>query len=390
MLPVEKPWPDPKYFFAAPTRPQAKDIAWDDLKALTPPNWIKSISETELKITTIWNSSIQLFGLEKAQRMEGRGYDGGGVDERADVKPKAISISIMPALADRNGWLWQSGVPKRDGVGAASFNKEFAQAAESGVIEGTNDRAEAYAWESATVMSEEQLAFFRATMDEKDFNEQFRAMIETIGGAVFHAFGPHNIAGNPECPYDRIQYNPSKAIIIGCDFNVDPMCWVLCHAVNGELHQFDEIWLRNTNTPAALEYLVKRYRSHESGWWIYGDASGKARKTSASASDYKHIMSVDELVGKRLNVPKANPAIKDRMSSCNALFKSADDHVRYFVSPTCVKTIEDLQARAYKEGTSILNDGAMVGHITDALGYVIHSRYPQRLGRGGSQKVGLF
>ena len=31
---------DPKYFYAGPTRQQAKEVAWDDLKAMTPPEWL--------------------------------------------------------------------------------------------------------------------------------------------------------------------------------------------------------------------------------------------------------------------------------------------------------------------------------------------------------------
>src|SRR5690349_58188 len=35
-----RPWDDPRFFAAGPTRDQAKRIFWKDVKALTPPAWV--------------------------------------------------------------------------------------------------------------------------------------------------------------------------------------------------------------------------------------------------------------------------------------------------------------------------------------------------------------
>ncbi len=373
---------DSRYFYAAPTRQQAKDIAWDDLKAMTPPEWLAGRPiETELKINTKFGSTLTVVGLDQPQRIEGRGYDGGMVDEMSDVKPKALSVSIYPALADRRGWLYLSGVPKRAGVGAVSFNQLFDEARENGTFPGTSDRVEAYAWESATVLSESELAFFQGLMDEKDFDEQFRALIQTVGGAVFHAFGNHNI--------EPVQYDPSLPIIVGSDFNVDPMCWILAQDQDGKLRQFDEVWLRNTNTPATLDHLYSRYGSHGAGWSWFGDASSRARETSATKSDYLHILNDDRFRHKRVVMPKRNPMILDRISSCNALFRSAKNEVRFTIDPGCKRTINDIKVRSYKEGSLTLDDGLDVGHITDALGYVINSLYPITLPATKSATAGV-
>ena len=137
-LPIKKPWHDPKYFFAAPTRQQAKEIAWEDLKALVPKNWLRGRpSETELKINTVFGSSLQVVGLDQPQRIEGKGYDAGYIDEMSDTKPQALSVSIFPAMADRHGSLMMGGVPKRAGVGAVFFNRLFDMARDAGVMEGT-------------------------------------------------------------------------------------------------------------------------------------------------------------------------------------------------------------------------------------------------------------
>jgi hypothetical protein len=375
---------DPKLFYAGPTRQQAKEVAWDDLKALTPASWLAGRpSETELKITTKFGSTLQVFGLDQPQRIEGRGYNGGVVDEMSDIKPKALSVSIYPAMADRNGWLMLIGVPKRAGAGAVNFNAMFDEAKEKGTFTGSNDTVEAYSWESSTVLSKSELAFFQGVMDEKDFDEQFRAMIQTVGGAVFHSFGGHNV--------QNVKYQADLPIIVGSDFNVDPMCWVLLQDYAGRLNQFGEVWITNTNTPAALDYLAQRYGRHRSGWIWCGDASSRARKTSATKSDYLHILNDDRFKHKKVIMPKRNPQILDRISSCNALFRSANNEVRFHIDPSCKRTINDIKIRSFKENSLTLDDGADVGHITDALGYAIHSLYPISLPKtNGSNKVAVY
>jgi hypothetical protein len=49
------------------------------------------------------------------------------------------------------------------------------------------------------------------------------------------------------------------------------------------------------------------------------------------------------------------------------------------VDPRCKNLIKDLTARAYVQGTTMPDDQGDVGHITDALGYVIYQIFPLRL-----------
>jgi hypothetical protein len=46
------------------------------------------------------------------------------------------------------------------------------------------------------------------------------------------------------------------------------------------------------------------------------------------------------------------------------------------VHKRCKNLIRDLLLRAYKEGTTEPDDYGDVGHITDALGYVIYTIFP--------------
>lgn len=362
-LPVKKPWSDPLYFYTLPTYNQAKRVAWDPILKLIPDDWIKSASRAAMTIETVFGSKLYILGLDKPQRIEGVQWDGGVIDESCDCKPGTFARSVVPALEHRNAWCWRIGVPKRYGIGAAEFKEFFDRG-----LKGTTG-IESYSWPSADILTEAQLHWAMENLDEQDFNEQYNANWEDVGGLIFHAFSESNLD-------HRVHYDPSLPIIVGSDFNVDPMAWVLGHRYPNALVIFDEIWKRNTNTPSTLNELFQRYGHHENGWEFYGDASGKARKTSADVSDYIHIKNDKRFRKARIFYPKANPRVARRFAATNAMLCNSQGQIRLKIQPNCKNLIDDLKYRAYKEGTREPDDHGDVGHITDALGYIIHRRFP--------------
>lgn len=373
MLPVKKQWSNPLYFFALPTYAQAKRVAWKPLKALVPKSWVAKIHESDLKIETVFGSTLYVLGMDKPERAEGVQWDGGVLDESSDQRPKIFDTSILPALTHRKAFCWRIGVPKRYGVGA----KEFKEAFDKG-IDSADPLRESYTWPSADILTEEEITWASENLDPRDFNEQYNANWEQASGGIFYAFTKDNVSIQAE-------YNSSLPIWVGSDFNVDPMAWVLCHRVrdNGveKLVVFDEIWKRNTNTQQTLDYLYEHYKEHKAGWEFYGDASGSARKTSATTSDYLQILNDNHYMKKQVYYPRSNPLRVNRFAACNAMFCNADNRRRVLINPRCTHLISDLEQRAYKEGSREPNDFGDIGHITDAFGYVIYMRYPLKLTR---------
>jgi len=369
-LPVQKDWPDPLYFYALPTRDQAKRVAWPALKLLVPPHWVakNGISESELSIETVFGSKLWVLGLDKPARAEGVGWDGGVVDESCDQRPGTFDKTIRPALSDRSGWCDRIGVPKRTGPGAQEFKAFWERG-----LTGEDPEIESYSWPSSDILPASEVESARRQLDDKDYNEQYNASWETVGGSVFYAFSD---VLNVD---DRVSYNPDLPLLIGSDFNVDPMAWVFCQNHGGELYQFDELWMRSTNTEAALNETKKRYGNHKAGMYFFGDATGKARKTAASTSDYIQIRNFEGFINSRVMYPDSNPPRHDRFASCNAMFKNAAGQHRYKVHPRCRNTIKDLVVRSYEPGTTEPDDHDDVGHITDALGYLIHALFPLKV-----------
>ncbi|HUT93814.1 MAG TPA: hypothetical protein VMY37_30405 [Thermoguttaceae bacterium] len=377
-LSVNRGWPETQYFFCEPTYKRAKHIAWRDFLDLIPPHWIhggrygRNVSHGELWIRCTLpthSASLWLFGLDRPQQMEGRTWDGGVIDESCDIKPGTFNLSILPALGIRRGWCWRIGIPKRSGIGAVEY-REFCEQCEAGEY----PNGAAFTWPTAGIMDADEIRHARETMDVRDFREQYEAAWETISGQIFHAFDrEYNIR---PCPY-----HANHALSIGCDFNVDPMAWVIGHAYPDRLEWFDELFIRNCNTQAALNVLWERYASHAGGFQFFGDASGRARKTSASATDYLQIANDSRFTnrGRTIHFPDANPAVADRFASCNAMFCNAAGNRRMFIDPNCRHLIRDLEVRGYKPGSREPADTGDVGHITDAMGYVVWRLFPLSL-----------
>lgn len=365
-----KPHKHPRYFYAADTTPHAKEIAWESIIELMPSDWIVDALKGKGTIKTCFDSTLLFFGLHDGDRrslpIEGKQWDGGVVDESSDCTPGVVDVSIKPALTWRNGWLYRIGVPKRHGIGASEFRKGW-EAARTGQLPGKLGLG----WPSSDLLPADRLRKLQETLDPKDYREQFEASWETSGGGIFWCFD-EDIHVRP------VSYSTNRPILVGCDFNVDPMAWVIGHASSNGINWFDELWLRDTNTPQALDILWNRYNDHKGGWMFIGDASSRARKTSANDSDYILIARDERFKnspgGAEVAFPSANPAVEDRYASCNALFLNAAGEARMYVAPNCKHLIDDLKIRTRPQPGRKLPKN--VGHITDAMGYPVHALFP--------------
>lgn len=372
-LAERKPWPDPKYFYALPTLPQAKKIAWDDIIALIPPEWLAGDPNiSEMRIRTKFGSALYVLGMDKPHRAEGVQWDGGVLDECSDQRPGVFPKTFMPALTHRNGWCMRIGRPNRNGIGFREFRKAFESGAQG---------VESFTWSSEDILTGDQLAELRNQLDPLEYDEQIKALLLDPGGTVYHSFTRANVM-----PW---KYRPDLPIFVGSDFNIDPMSWVLVQEWEGKSYCFDEIFERNCNTQRALTLLHSKYREHKTGWKFYGDASARARKTSATISDYLQILNDSRFQPKEVHYLQSNPRKRDRFATTNAALCNANGILSLFIDPRCRYLIEDMESRAYAEFTTEVNDAELQGHIADALDYYVYMRRPLRLLMGGVPKISI-
>jgi phage terminase large subunit len=171
----------PRFGYLAPYFVQAKDIAWAYLKTYSAPILALGgkVNESELSVTFPHNGAvIRLYGADNAERMRGLYFDGLSADEAQDIKPSVLTQIIMPALADRQGWLDMSGTPKGWGnLLGQSYKRakddpewfvQVLRASETGLIDP------------------DELQRLRRSMPENEFLQEFECSFDAaITGAYF-------------------------------------------------------------------------------------------------------------------------------------------------------------------------------------------------------------
>lgn len=362
-MPEKKEWVDPRYFAAAPTREQAKRVYWGDLKALVPKKWVKKVYETDLCIATVFGGELWVLGMDRPERIEGTPWDGGVLDEYANMRPSAWSENIRPALSDRAGWCWFIGVPE-----GLNHYKDIADYAAC----GRDPDWGIYKWNSAEILPASEIEAARRVLDPRTFRQEFEASFEGSAGRVYYA-------------YDRkkhedgsIAVNGNLKLLVCCDFNVGLCVWEIVQTDGQKVWAIDEIALRDTNTAAMGRAVLSKYGSHRAGIAVYGDAAGMNRST-AGKSDYAIL---HELGLKDQRVARSNPSVRDRVNSMNALLENVDGGARLFHHPRCAHLRKDLETVEWSEnGDGLDKSNPERTHATDAIGYFVEREFPLRIER---------
>jgi phage terminase large subunit len=217
--------------------------------------------------------------------------------------------------------------------------------------------------------------------------------LDMFGGNVYYAFSDENIAA--------AKYDPKLPLCWALDFNVDPMCSVICQIedttkdyqvrAHGRktVRVLDEIVLPNSNTVSAAEEFIRRVSDYDGlpdhvALNIYGDASGSSHTTKASRTDYELIREVfrrhsEFTINMRPN--RSNPLIQDRVNTMNNALQSASRRRDIFVDPKCKELIKDFRQVKWRRdanGNSIRDLDKSTRertHVSDALGYLVAKEF---------------
>ena len=174
-----------------------------------------------------------------------------------------------------------------------------------------------------------------------------------------------------------------EIIRVGVDFNVDNMSAVIGVIQKGELFVFDEVCGAH-DTDELGQIIRSKFPHHR----IYGypDASGGNRSTNASRTDIQ-ILEQYRITNQS---PASNPAVRDRVSSLQALLENGKGQVRFHISPNCKKTIQSLELQSYTEkGEPDKESGH--DHLNDALGYLCWREFnPLHMNSGRGTGIRIY
>jgi len=363
--------PGETYFYCAPTYRMAKDIAWKEIKKLVPKEWVKSKNETDLKIELINDSMIELKGTENAMALRGRSLAGVVLDEAAFMDSEVWFQVIRPALADKQGWALFISTP--DGT-ASWFYDLWCYVPD----DPTNEWVR---WSYTTIeggnVPAEEVQAARAQLDQRTFRQEFEASFENLTGLVAVSFSDENISTDAK----DISIAP---LLLGVDFNVDPMSGICAVKGSDTLYVFDEIMLTGGATTWDFAEEVTRRYGLDRRVIACPDPTGGARKTSGvGATDH----SILRRSGFNVSSPKAPWKIRDKITAVNTALFDATATRRTLIHPRCKELIKSLRTLTYAPNTGLPNKNLGVDHAFDAFGYLCLQQFnlakPETLGQTG-------
>lgn len=367
----------------APTYAQAKKIFWGDLKTMVPPALrLREPRETDLTIQLVNGVEISCIGLDKPERHEGRPIDGGVLDEYGNMKPEVWSKHLRPALdtVGRLGWLDFIGVP--EGRNHFYDLMRSAQADETGTWS-------AFHWKSSLVLPEEQVEAARRDLDELTFRQEYEADFVSFQGRAYYPFDEEFHAS-----FD-LTYDPTKPLFVCLDFNYSPGIAVLVQEFENRERWANvgdtftgvigEVYVpTNSNTEIVSQKIADDWGSHRGEVHLHGDATGGISGSAKLAgSDWDIVKrTLRPVFGDRLlpRYPRSNPPERSRVNSMNTRLRTAEGVARLLVdrkkAPHTVKDLEGVRVVEGGSGQLDKKSDLRLTHLTDALGYYVHDRFP--------------
>jgi hypothetical protein len=160
-------------------------------------------------------------------------------------------------------------------------------------------------------------------------------------------------------------------ILVGQDFNVNPMSSIIGVKAGDELHILESLEIQTSNTEEMAQEIKRRYPGRRV--IMCPDPSANQRRTSAAAGVTD--ITILQKHGFWVDVAPSAILIVDRVNAVQTMLKDAAGRRRLKIHPRALSLIKALDGQTYKEGTSIPDKGLGLDHPVDALGYLVWQRF---------------
>ena len=347
-----------KVWYVAPSYRQAKSICWNDLKEqLIRHKWVKSINNSDLSVILRNNSKISLRGADNENSLRGIGLDFLVMDEFADIHKQAWYEVLRPTLSDTKGHALFCGSPR----GFGNWSYDLFKLSET----NTDWASFKYTTLDGGQVSADEIEQAKEDLDVRTFQQEYEATFVNYSGMIYYNFDRNkNLIEN----YKR----KILTLHIGLDFNVDPMCAVVCVIDKDKVYIIDEIQIWSSNTNEMVEEIKQRYKKNIV---IYPDPSARQRKTSAGGLTDLAIL---KNAGFEVKCKNTAPLVRDRINEVNSKLKNVNGKNSLYILKSCKNVIKSIERQIYKEGTHVPDKDSGYDHFNDALGYMIEYNFPLR------------
>lgn len=256
-------------------------------------------------------------------------------------------------------------------------------------------------FDSDTIDKEELFAITISTYDNKYLGRNYIKILESkydtkmrevymlgknvnlSSGKAYYSFDNiRNKRSAIEIP--DLYKQPIIQIVLGFDFNVDPMVaseWIINDQVR---HQIDEYKIHSSNTAELCSIVINRFLNKYPGinsdqkqkysLIVTGDSSGRKRST-LGINNMTDILTIKECFEKSglvftMYFPEKNPFVHDRVSYTNKLFEME----LAVIHDNCVNSIRDRELVTWKTGSDnfVLDKSKKdLTHLSDAGDYAL-------------------
>jgi len=186
------------------------------------------------------------------------------------------------------------------------------------------------------------------------------------------------------------EYNPALPLHISWDDNVNPYLPCGIFQLEGSnMYMIDEIAgeTPNNTVRAVCNEIIRRYPAHNSGMFIYGDATANKQDTKLENGYNFYTLILDYLKQYRPvnRVSKSNPSVVMRGNWINTVFENNIGGLAFYISENCKKAISDfVSLKEAPDGTKLKEmetspkTGARqqkLGHFSDLFDYIACTAY---------------
>jgi hypothetical protein len=185
-------------------------------------------------------------------------------------------------------------------------------------------------------------------------------------------------------------YNPDLPLHISFDDNVNPYLPVGIFQIEGKkVYMIDEIAgvTPNNTVKSVCNEFIRKYPAHQSGLFIYGDATASKEDTKLEKGYNFYRLITDALVKYRptLRVLRSNPSVKMRGDWINTILEKQFNDITITIGTNCKKTINDfISVKEAPDGTKNKETATdpntkklyqIVGHFSDCFDYLLCSAF---------------
>lgn len=255
--------PNSKYAYIAPTYKQAKNIAWDILKAYARKVSGVSFNESELRADFGNGSRITLYGADNPDSLRGMGLHGVVFDEYSQQPSNIFSEIIRPALSDHKGYAIWIGTPK----GRNEFYRLYAGLDKEGNLKTDKELDK---WErilltvkNSGLIDDEELEDSRSTMTEDEYQQEWYCSFDA---AIKGAYYANEIARcREENRITKVTYDNRIPVYTFWDLGIsDDTTILFVQRVGSEIRIIDTY----SNSGLSLNHYIKYVLNKE---YIYAD-----------------------------------------------------------------------------------------------------------------------